>query len=347
MMRWLNVGFVLSLLAAPLTCAQNAGDTILARAPSGAFSLIMKPEGGPIWLVHANDPEHPTPLPPVRVTAHQESNWKAGLKEVSSDDVGDPTLTFISPDERWIFVQMKIESEYGIGFLYRRSNGGHGTSVFELATAERLDVLAARFFSAEANVPEQELAVADSFGNRDFRVVFGAWSADSARLLLAVSGGIGSRKEPMQEFPRTIATWLCYYNTRTAAFELTERLRSANAGTLLKPAASLPKGEAAHAILDAESIGNEGMPPRPKRRLENADRELNDVYRRVLAAASPAARKELQAEQRRWLEQRDLAGAIHANQSWSLFPGQSRIEGEAIATEARAAELKARLGGAR
>ncbi len=342
-MRAPLIGYVAAVFLAAVAVAENANDIILARAPSGAFSLIMKAEGGAIWLVPANAPERATALPPVRVTAREEGNWNAGLKEFSSDDVGDPTLTFISPDDRWIFVQMQIDHSYGIGFLYRRTNDEAASPVFELATAERLDVLAGRFFSAEANVPEQDLAVADSFGNREFRLHFGAWSADSTRLLLALSGGIGARKEPMGEFARTIGTWLCYFNTRTGSFELTERLRAANAGTLLKPAASLPEGEAAYAILDAESIGHEGMPGRPKLRFENADRELNDVYRRVLAASSPPAKAQLQAEQRRWLAQRALAGEIHANQSWSLFPGESRIEGEAIATEARVAELKTRL----
>ena len=89
------------------------------------------------------------------------------------------------------------------------------------------------------------------------------------------------------------------------------------------------------------------MPASAGTRFENADRELNDVYRGLLAATAPAAKPQLQDEQRRWLKQRDLAAAIHANQSWSLFPGESHVEGEAIATEARVAELKARVSSAR
>ncbi|HEX8279766.1 MAG TPA: hypothetical protein VF551_00190, partial [Chthoniobacterales bacterium] len=117
MMRPLIFGYLLALLIAPLAVPQNADDTILARAPSGAFSVILKPEGGPIWIVSENDREHATKLPPVMVTAHDEDDWRAGLKEISTDEIGDPTLAFISPDERWIFVQLEIESEFGIGFL--------------------------------------------------------------------------------------------------------------------------------------------------------------------------------------------------------------------------------------
>ncbi|HEX8680286.1 MAG TPA: lysozyme inhibitor LprI family protein [Chthoniobacterales bacterium] len=339
----MSFGFLLALLLARLAVAEDAGDTVLARAPSGAFSLAVKADGGPIWLVAGNGLEHATQLPPVRVTAHKEDDWSAGLKDMSSDEVGDPTLAFISPDEHWIFVQMAIESEYGIGFLYRRTNDAPSAPVFEVAAAERLDVLAARFFSAEMNVPEAELAVVDSFGNRDFRVRFGGWSADSARLLLGLSGGIGTRQEPMLEFPRTVDTWLCYFNTRTATFELTARLRSSNRGRFRAPNDLSADAQGGHAVLEAEAIGQEGMPPLAQARFENADRELNEIYRRVLTATPPAAKSQLQDEQRRWLNHRDLAGAIHANQSWSLFPGDSRIEGEAIATEARVSELKTRL----
>src|SRR3712207_5136384 len=80
-------GCIAALVLASVVVAEDASDTILARAPSGAFSLITKAEGGPIWLVPANDPGRATQLPPVRVTAHEEGNWRSGLKEVSSDDV--------------------------------------------------------------------------------------------------------------------------------------------------------------------------------------------------------------------------------------------------------------------
>jgi uncharacterized protein YecT (DUF1311 family) len=341
MMRQTILAYLSAFLVAPLAIAQNADDTILARAPSGAFSLIVKADGGPIWLVSTNDPEHPTKLPPVRVMAHDENDWKSGLKEMSSDEIGDPTLAFISPDERWIFVQMEIESEFGIGFLYRRTDDGTGSPAFELAAAERLDVLAARFFCAKMSVPEDQLAVVDSFGNRDFHLRFGGWSNDSARLLVGLSGGIGTRQEPMLEFPRTVDTWLCYFNTRSRTFELTDRLRSSNRGRFRAPNDRSTEGQVGEAVLEAEAIGAEGMPVPAKTRFENADRELNDVYRRVLATA--AAKPQLQDEQRRWLNQRDRAATVYAVQSWSLFPGDSHIEGQAIVTEARVAELKARL----
>ena len=346
-MRRLQFGYLCALLLASFATAHDADDTILARAPSGAFSLVLKADGGPIWLVPANDPAQATKLPPVYVTGHKDDDWRSGLQEMSSDEVGDPTLAFISPDERWIFVQMEVESEFGIGFLYRRA-GDHVESMnFEPAATERLDVLAARFFSAETKVPEKDLAVVDSFGNRNFHLQFGGWSADSARLLVGLSGGIGMRKEPMLEFPRTVETWLSYFNTRTGTFELTERLRSSNRGRLRGPNDPAKGGQGGEAVLDAEAIGQEGISVPAKVRFENADRELNDTYRRVVATTPPALKAQLQDEQRRWLNQRDLAATVYAIQSWSLFPGDSHIEGQAIATEARVAELKARVEAAR
>jgi len=52
---------------------------------------------------------------------------------------------------------------------------------------------------------------------------------------------------------------------------------------------------------------------------------------------------QLQNEQRAWLNDRDTFAAIHSNQSWSPFPNASRIEGLAIATEIRVAELGKRM----
>jgi uncharacterized protein YecT (DUF1311 family) len=48
-------------------------------------------------------------------------------------------------------------------------------------------------------------------------------------------------------------------------------------------------------------------------------------------------------EQRSWLKDRDTFGAAYAIQSCSLFPSASRLEGGAIITEKRAAELAQRL----
>jgi uncharacterized protein YecT (DUF1311 family) len=67
----------------------------------------------------------------------------------------------------------------------------------------------------------------------------------------------------------------------------------------------------------------------------------------LLKPLSPARKIQLQNEQRAWLNDRDTFAAIHANQSWSPFPNASRIEGLAIATEIRVAELGKRMAAAK
>ena len=335
---------VVALLASSALALADTGDTVLATAPSGEFSLVMGEQGGPILVVPARNPEIRAKLPPVRVTAHQEGDWSAGLREFSSDDVGDPTLTFISPDSAWIFVQMKIESEFGIGFLYHRAGDANadGAPAYQLAAPERFDMLAWRFFCAENGIDEKQVGVEDSFGNRVMSVTFGGWSADSGRLLVALNGGLGARKEPMGEFPKMVRGWLCYYNAQTGAFELTDWLRAANKGALRAEGGVDPGSDASIEVLYPEEIGREGPQPPIKARFEKADRELNDVYAKVLAQTSPAAKAQLQEEQRAWLKQRELFAKVHELQSWSLFPSASYVEGQAIATEARIAELSAR-----
>jgi len=135
---------------------------------------------------------------------------------------------------------------------------------------------------------------------------------------------------------------MCYFNTRTGAFEQTDRLRKANSEHGNSTSPELAAAEPG-AVLSAEAIGQESVEISVNDRLKKADAELNDIHRKLLKPLSPAEKIQLQNEQRAWLNDRDTFAAIHANQSWSPFPGASRIEGLAIATEMRVAELEKRL----
>ena len=78
-------------------------------------------------------------------------------------------------------------------------------------------------------------------------------------------------------------------------------------------------------------------------RFKKADAQLNDTYKKLLNSLSPTDKTQLQNEERAWLTERDIFATIHSSQSWSPFPNASRIEGMAIATEKRVAELQKRL----
>ncbi|MEA3208887.1 MAG: Lysozyme inhibitor LprI [Chthoniobacter sp.] len=305
----------------------------LATAPGGSFELICKQIGAsPVWLVPKAAPNHRTALPPVRFQAVSEGTTQ--LRETSSDEFEGLQLTFISPDENWIYVQMTLEEEesYAVGWLYQKAESSTPQEPrYELSGEGRLDTLAWRLLCKEEHIPEKEIGVPDQFGHKRMSIAFAAWGPDSGRLLFSLSGGIGARKEPMGEFPRSVGPWFCYFNTKTKTFERTERLRAASAGK---------SGE----LLTAESIGQEGPEIPAEQRFKKADAALNSVYAALLKTLAPEANARLRQEQREWLKERDLFAVIHANQSWSQFPGASNAEGRAIATERRVAELQSRIG---
>ena len=78
-------------------------------------------------------------------------------------------------------------------------------------------------------------------------------------------------------------------------------------------------------------------------RFASADKRLNNVYASLLKGLESAAREKLKQDQREWLIQRDTEAAIYANQRWSPFGDAALVEGKAISTEARVAELEKQL----
>jgi uncharacterized protein YecT (DUF1311 family) len=104
-----------------------------------------------------------------------------------------------------------------------------------------------------------------------------------------------------------------------------------------------PNAAEAGTVLSAESVRQESPEPSVTDRFKQADTALNDVYKKLLTSLSPAAKTQLQDQERAWLIERDTFATIHSLQSWSPFPNASRIEGMAIAKEKRVTELRKRL----
>ena len=303
---------------------EQGSEMVLATAPGGSFRLVWKEPKSAIDVV--TDKER-TALPAVEVRAHEYGNWASGLRNVSSASLTEMPLTFISPDERWIFVQLPVENQVTAGCLYRRADIAGGTVRFELAASERFDTLAWRHFAQEHQIDGRKIGVESNTGDRYQTIAFGGWSADSGRLLFQLNGKIGSPKQGEYWGKDDAGSWLCYFNTRTGTFERTPRLE-------------IKKGDA---VLTAESIGKEGPEIPAKQHFEKADAALNNVYGKLVKTLDPAGKATLQQEEREWLKQRDLFASIYANQSWSLFPAASETEGSALATEERVAALEKRL----
>lgn len=329
-MKIVHLFTMLALICTAVTCpaqmdkSRGPRDIMLATAPSGGFRLVWKEPHGAIEVLTGNER---LPLPPVQVQVHEYGNWASGLKDISSDQLTVMPLAFISPDERWIFVQLPVEDLFVAGCLYQRVETMGAKPFYKLADTKRFDLQAWHFFAQTRNIQEEEIGKPSKFGQRNQYITFGAWSSDSGRLLIRLKARIGPLADGDLMERDDAGSWLCYFNTRTGKFERTERLNIANDG----------------AVLVAESIGQEGPETPATERFSKADDSLNKVYGELIKQLAPAAKAVLQREERDWLKKRDLFASIHANQSWSLFPNASEIEGRAIATERRVIELQKRI----
>jgi uncharacterized protein YecT (DUF1311 family) len=338
-------------MTATQTCAQakEAGhDVILVIAPSGDFQLTRKSNGA-IWLVSTKQPGNQFVLPPVQVERSKSAS--NGAEQVSSEKIEPQPRCFFSPDERWIFMEIDVDENNTTGVLYRRTENSSeegGIPHYQPAMPKGFDRAAWAFVCQNKKLRESDIGIPDRNGIWAKALYFGAWSPDSGRLLIGLGGTVGQPKEPEDGGGpsqwESNASMLCYFNTRTGAFELTDRLRKANAAQ---------KGDSSEqtdthaaepdAVLSAESVGQESPEPLVTDRFKKADTELNDTYQKLLNSLSATEKIQLQNEERAWLTERDIFAIIHSSQSWSPFPNASRIEGMAIATEKRLAELQKRL----
>jgi len=306
----------------------------IMTAPSGKFYIEADPG---LTLVMANDANVRSRLP-----APSGDEGKNNMDQ--SDETAPLPIAFISADEQWIFCTKPVGyTDSSVPLLYRHKQDLQ----YELATPERFENAAWKFFSREEKVDEKMIGRPREEGGAQHRSIdFVDWSSDSRRLLLALSAstGLPEKGSGGTIFKTGIGWWLCYLNTETGKFELTDRLRATNRDARkhwdgyyepTKASATMP--------LTAEPIGQEGPWTPVTRRFEVADKRLNEIYAALLKKLEPATREQLKQEQREWLIQRDTDAAIHANQRWSPFGAAALMEGKAIATEARMADLEKQL----
>ena len=300
--------------------------TRIVTAPNGKFYIVRYTEifePGPherqrLAIVPANDPDKRIPL----FGDNAEPNTTVDL-------------AFISPDENWIYSSDSVCNAR----LY------HRTGEFQYEPTCLVD--RAWQFLAEQEKIDEKLIGMRAENDVDRRVIdFADWSSDSGRLLIALSASIGRAEKGSGGgiFKKGIGWWLCYFNTETGKFELTDRLRSANRDTRKQwDGYYAPSAAGPMTPLSAEPVGHEAPWTPVKRRFETTDKRLNEVYAALLKELEPAAREQLKKEQREWLIQRDADAAVYANQHWGPFGELALLEGKAIATEARTANLQKQL----
>jgi uncharacterized protein YecT (DUF1311 family) len=303
----------------------------ITTAPSGRFYLVRytsvdesgAPAGERMALVAANDPQTRVPLP---ISEQAKTDTEMGL-------------AFFSPDEQWIF----SDDSLCPARLYHRQ----GELEYVQAPAECLREAAFRFLAQQEKIDEKLISMRTEENDVDRRSIdFVDWSPDSRRLLLALSASIGPPEEGSGGgiFKKGIGWWLCYFNTETGKFELTDRLRAANRGARKQwDGYYAPSAAGPMTPLSAEPVGQEAPWTPVKRRFETADKRLNEIYAALLKKLEPAAREQLKQGQREWLIQRDVDAAVYANQHWGPFGELALVEGKALSTEARVADLEKRL----
>ncbi|HEX3419656.1 MAG TPA: lysozyme inhibitor LprI family protein [Candidatus Udaeobacter sp.] len=243
---------------------------------------------------------------------------------------------FISPDETWISASDNSCSAH----LYHRSVELR----YEPASPPCLLESAFHFLSAQERIDEKLIGMRTDADMRSINFV--DWSSDSRRLLLALSASVGPPEEGSggNIFKKGIGWWLCYFNTGTGKFELTDRLRAANRDARKRWDGYYGASEASATMpLSAEPVGQEGAWTPATLRFERADKRLNETYSELQKKLDQASREQLKQNQREWLIERDTDAVIHANQRWSPFGAAALMEGKAIATEVRAADLEKQL----
>jgi uncharacterized protein YecT (DUF1311 family) len=320
------VMFVVAVCSAEIIRADDhTTPTRIVTAPSGKFYIVRYTEifePGPherqrLAIVPANDPDKRIPL----FGDNAEPNTTVDL-------------AFISPDENWIYSSDSVCNAR----LY------HRTAEFQYEPTCLVDH--AWQFLAEQEKIDQKLIGMRAENDVDRRVIdFADWSSDSRRLLLALSVSIGSEEKGGGGIFKTgIGWWLCYFNTETGKFELTERLRAANRDARKRwDGYGAPSVAGPMMPLSAEPVGHEEPWTPATRRFAIADKRLNEIYAALLKKLEPAAREQLKQDQREWLIQRDTDAAVNANQRWSPFGKAALMEGKAVATEAHTADLEKQL----
>jgi len=265
-------GSLLISFSATMRAEENG--EVLYTSPSDAFRIERNGEDA--WVISTKDPTQRAKIPPLEGISPVDDEYHS------------------SPNDEWIFGTRHMAHGFSNGDLFHRVDPQH----IKIAPTEKdqsfNDLVwpyCVKQGALKANYSAEEDG-ADT-GLTDFV----AWSFDSSRLLVKLSGG--NRHE-------TLHNCYVYFNTRTNSFEMTDYLRKLNksksaVAACAEPTDPLP-GEAELKV-----------------RLDALDQQLNKKYGEVLAHAGegvPLVRE----GQHKWIKHRDEGARLYV----SLFPQAER-----------------------
>jgi uncharacterized protein YecT (DUF1311 family) len=271
----------------PATAQAEEKTEVLYTSPSGAFRIELSPAkvpateeraSGNVWLVSTKDPGARVRMPALEGISPVDDEYHS------------------SSNDEWIFGVRKMAHGFSNGDLFHRIDPEH----VELAPTkgdqsfnDRVWPFCVKQGALKANYSAEE-------GGADIgQTSFMAWSFDSGRLLVQLSGG---------HRHGTLQTCYVYFNTRTETFEMSDYLRKLNKTN----AKMLPCAEPIDPLPSEADL---------KTRFEELDRQLNEKYKEVLAHAGKGAPLVREA-QRTWIKHRDEGDKFYV----SLFPAAAEKE---------------------
>jgi len=285
----------------PATAQAEQKAEVLYTSPSGAFRIELSPAKGPateerasgnVWLVSTKDPGVRVKMPALEGISSFDDEFHA------------------SPNDEWIFGIRKMAHGFSNGDLFHRIDREHmeiAPTKEDQSFNDRVWPFCVKQGALKANYSAEE-------GDADIgQTSFTAWSFDSGRLLVQLSGG--NRHRALQ---------ICYvyFNTRTKAFELTDYLRKLNKTK-------------AKVLACAEPVDPLPSEAELKTRFDTLDRQLNEKYTEVLAHAEKDRIPVVRETQRDWIKHRDEGEKLYI----SIFPAaqkeQRRLQFLADVTSAR------------
>src|SRR5262249_27835925 len=243
---------------------------VLKTSPSGKFRVVEN--GEEFWIFTSADENQRTKMHSAELVTPEEFR--------------------ISPDEKWLYVELHHGSCMSGADLYRGSDNKAATHN-DVGPFQAIEP--ALEYSAWAEALKKRLFT-ENFADEGLcaMVRFGAWSDDSGRLLLIIRGGAERRE--------TVGRYL-YYNTRTSGFELTPYLRKVNAASA--------KSHEINVLACAEPVDPLPDEATLKQRYAAIDKKLNENYQKMIAKAEKETVADLRRSQREWLKARDAGLKIY------------------------------------
>src|SRR6266496_6377307 len=237
-----GAGLALSVLflvvTFPATGNAEEQKEVLYASPSAG--LRIERNGEKAWVISTKDPAQRAELPPLEGISPFDDEFHA------------------SPNDEWLFGVRSMAHGFSNGDLFHRVDPQH----IKIAPTEKdqsfNDLVwpyCVKQGVLKANYSMEEDGADTAFTD------FIAWSLDSSRLLVKLSGG--NRHE-------TLHHCYVYFNTRTKSFEMTDYLRKLNKSKSAVAACAEP----------TDPLPGEAE---LKTRLDGLDRQLNKKYNEVIA----------------------------------------------------------------